>query len=192
VRGRSCLGGGVGPRGGGPLPAEPPAAQWRGWPQGAAQPSTYLLSLFVHGPPHPSLPPNNRPRPPAPAPHPLQVCGNPNLDFAALERNAKYEGGFSAASQAVQWLWAIVREDFGIDEKKMFLKFFTGSDRCVFLGVWGVLGWGFGGGGESVSMGVSRSSRAAKARQLGFVLECSWEVSFGGAVTLGSTRRICS
>lgn len=59
------------------------------------------------------------------------MCGNPNLDFAALERNSKYEGGFSAASPAVVWLWAIVRDELSFDEKKMFLKFFTGSDRCA-------------------------------------------------------------
>lgn len=35
------------------------------------------------------------------------VCGNPNLDFDALERNAKYEGGFSFATHAVQWLWQV-------------------------------------------------------------------------------------
>ena len=30
------------------------------------------------------------------------VCGNPQLDFDALQRNAKYEGGFAAATPAVQ------------------------------------------------------------------------------------------
>jgi len=35
------------------------------------------------------------------------VCGNPNLDFDALERNAKYEGGFSVSTSAVQWLWQV-------------------------------------------------------------------------------------
>jgi hypothetical protein len=35
------------------------------------------------------------------------VCGNPNLDFEALERNSKYEGGFSVATAAVQWLWQV-------------------------------------------------------------------------------------
>lgn len=35
------------------------------------------------------------------------VCGNPNLDFEALERNSKYEGGFSVATPAVQWLWQV-------------------------------------------------------------------------------------
>ncbi|KIY99241.1 ubiquitin-protein ligase E3 A [Monoraphidium neglectum] len=63
------------------------------------------------------------------------VCGNPNLDFAALERNAKYEGGFSAASTAVQWLWGIVRDELSFDEKKMYLKFFTGSDRSPIGGL---------------------------------------------------------
>lgn len=35
------------------------------------------------------------------------MCGNPNLDFEALERNSKYEGGFSVATAAVQWLWQV-------------------------------------------------------------------------------------
>lgn len=35
------------------------------------------------------------------------VCGNPNLDFDALERNAKYDGGFAVATPAVQWLWQV-------------------------------------------------------------------------------------
>lgn len=59
------------------------------------------------------------------------VCGNPNLDFDALERNAKYEGGFSTSTPAVMWLWGIVKSELTFDEKKMFLKFFTGSDRWV-------------------------------------------------------------
>lgn len=63
------------------------------------------------------------------------VCGNPNLDFAALERNAKYEGGFSAATPAVGWLWGIVREELSLEEKKSFLKFFTGSDRSPIGGL---------------------------------------------------------
>jgi len=35
------------------------------------------------------------------------VCGNPNLDFEALERNSKYDGGFSVVTPAVQWLWHV-------------------------------------------------------------------------------------
>eukprot|EP00878_Enallax_costatus_P021950 GHUV01023266.1.p1 GENE.GHUV01023266.1~~GHUV01023266.1.p1 ORF type:complete len:381 (+),score=138.82 GHUV01023266.1:606-1748(+) len=62
------------------------------------------------------------------------VCGNPNLDFDALERNAKYDGGFTVSTPAVQWLWQIVKE-LAIEEKKMFLKFFTGSDRSPIGGL---------------------------------------------------------
>ena len=57
------------------------------------------------------------------------VCGNPHLDFDALERNSKYEGGFSTSTLAVQWLWDLVKNELSLQEKKMFLKFFTGSDR---------------------------------------------------------------
>ena len=77
--------------------------------------------------------PNHRRFPPL-SPPIEKVCGNPNLDFAALERNAKYEGGFNTSAPAVQWLWGIVKEELTFEEKKMFLKFFTGSDR-----------WGRGG-----------------------------------------------
>ncbi len=56
------------------------------------------------------------------------MCGSPSLDFAALERHAKYDGGFNVASPAVQWLWSVVRE-LPLDEKRLFLKFFTGSVR---------------------------------------------------------------
>jgi hypothetical protein len=64
-----------------------------------------------------------------------KTTGNPNLDFDALERNAKYDGGFSASSPACQWLWSIVRADFSLEEKKLFLKFFTGSDRAPIGGL---------------------------------------------------------
>lgn len=62
------------------------------------------------------------------------VCGNPNLDFAALERHAKYDGGFSKETQAVLWLWQIVRE-LDLVEQRCFLKFFTGSDRAPIGGL---------------------------------------------------------
>ncbi|KAK9808350.1 hypothetical protein WJX73_005232 [Symbiochloris irregularis] len=62
------------------------------------------------------------------------VCGNPILDFAALQSNARYEGGFSAEHRAVKWLWEIVGE-FDLNEKRHFLKFFTGSDRAPIGGL---------------------------------------------------------
>ncbi|CAD7697676.1 unnamed protein product [Ostreobium quekettii] len=62
------------------------------------------------------------------------VCGNPFLDFDALEKNARYEGGFKVDSPAVRWLWELAN-DFSKDEKKLFLKFFTGSDRAPIGGL---------------------------------------------------------
>jgi hypothetical protein len=53
------------------------------------------------------------PLPPYPPPQVERlVCGNPNLDFEALERNSKYDGGFSVATPAVQWLWQVGRGGF--------------------------------------------------------------------------------
>lgn len=63
------------------------------------------------------------------------VCGNPNLDFDALQGNSKYEGGYSAATPVVQWLWAAVKHELSLEEKKKFLKFFTGSDRAPIGGL---------------------------------------------------------
>lgn len=62
------------------------------------------------------------------------VCGNPRLDFTALENNARYDGGFTKDSQTVKWLWEIVSE-FSMEHKKLLLKFFTGSDRAPIGGL---------------------------------------------------------
>ncbi len=89
------------------------------------------------------------------------MCGNPHLDFDALERNAKYEGGFGPHTPAVMWLWHIVKHELSMDERKMFLKFFTGSDRLEGLlrdqggdavqgSSWGAFGCGSGHGCRTV------------------------------------------
>ncbi|EIE25572.1 HECT-domain-containing protein [Coccomyxa subellipsoidea C-169] len=62
------------------------------------------------------------------------VCGNPLLDFAALQANSRYDGGYSAEHRAVKWLWEIVGE-LDDEEKRRFLKFFTGSDRAPIGGL---------------------------------------------------------
>eukprot|EP00210_Caulerpa_lentillifera_P001329 g1279.t1 len=62
------------------------------------------------------------------------VCGNPNLDFEALENHTRYDGGFNKSSQTVKWLWEVVSE-FSLESKKLFLKFFTGSDRAPIGGL---------------------------------------------------------
>ncbi|KDD76735.1 HECT ubiquitin-transferase [Helicosporidium sp. ATCC 50920] len=62
------------------------------------------------------------------------VCGNPFLDFDALQRAARYEGGFHPEHRVVQWLWQVVGQ-FNAEEKRLFLKFFTGSDRAPIGGL---------------------------------------------------------
>lgn len=62
------------------------------------------------------------------------VCGSPCLDFDALVRSARYEGGYHPEHRVVQWLWQVV-SDLTAEEKKLFLKFFTGSDRAPIGGL---------------------------------------------------------
>jgi len=62
------------------------------------------------------------------------VCGSPVLDFGALRAAARYDGGFSAETEHVTWLWEIVAE-FEPEEARRFLKFFTGSDRAPIGGL---------------------------------------------------------
>ena len=67
------------------------------------------------------------------------VCGTPHLDFKALQRNTKYEGNFTQGTKTVQWLWTVVGE-MSLDDKRKFLKFFSGSDRAPIGGL-GKLGF---------------------------------------------------
>jgi ubiquitin-protein ligase E3 A len=62
------------------------------------------------------------------------VCGNPFLDFESLQKHARYEGGYSPEHRVVQWLWQVVSE-LTQEERKLFLKFFTGSDRAPIGGL---------------------------------------------------------
>ncbi|KAK9818463.1 hypothetical protein WJX74_005654 [Apatococcus lobatus] len=62
------------------------------------------------------------------------VCGNPLLDFAALQKHSRYDGGYTPEHRAVRWLWEIVHE-FDDEEKRRFLKFFSGSDRAPIGGL---------------------------------------------------------
>jgi alpha-tubulin suppressor-like RCC1 family protein len=62
------------------------------------------------------------------------ICGTPHLDFKALQSNAKYEGNFTAESNVVQWLWTVVCE-MSLEDKRKFLKFFSGSDRAPIGGL---------------------------------------------------------
>ena len=64
----------------------------------------------------------------------LLVCGNPVLDFEALERECKYDDGYEKSSLAIRHFWAAVH-GFDESEKRLLLKFFSGSDRAPIDGL---------------------------------------------------------
>lgn len=59
----------------------------------------------------------------------LLVCGLPHLDFEALQRAARYEAGFHAQHPTIHSLWRVIH-GFTLEQKKRFLFFTTGCDRC--------------------------------------------------------------
>jgi ubiquitin-protein ligase E3 A len=73
------------------------------------------------------------------------VCGQTDLDFKDLQRGCTYQDGYEEGSSAVTLLWRVLHE-FGNDDKKTFLRFLTGSDRCPV------------GGLAAVEMVVSRNT----------------------------------
>ena len=48
--------------------------------------------------------------------------------------SCRYEGNYQADSKVVQWLWTVVNE-MSLEDKRKFLKFFTGSDRAPIGGL---------------------------------------------------------
>ena len=64
----------------------------------------------------------------------MVICGNPNLDFGALQAKAVYKGGFHAESEVIVWFWEIVQR-FNLDERRKLLFFATGSDRAPLRGL---------------------------------------------------------
>jgi len=64
----------------------------------------------------------------------LLVCGNPVLDFDALQRVTQYDDGFTEDSPTIQQFWSVVHR-FTEEEKRLLLKFATGSDRAPINGL---------------------------------------------------------
>ena len=64
----------------------------------------------------------------------LLVCGLPHLDFAALEKAAAYEGGYSAEHPTIVRFWRILHS-LTLEQKKKFLFFVTGCDRAPMGGL---------------------------------------------------------
>lgn len=64
----------------------------------------------------------------------LLVCGLPHLDFADLEKGARYEAGYHAQHPTIRNFWSVLHE-LPIDAKKKFLFFTTGCDRAPVGGL---------------------------------------------------------
>ncbi|GJP52902.1 hypothetical protein CLOM_g12065 [Closterium sp. NIES-68] len=64
----------------------------------------------------------------------LMVCGSPVFDFEELERNARYEDGYSKESPVIKNFWKVVH---GLQdaEKRSLLAFVTGCDRAPIKGL---------------------------------------------------------
>jgi len=64
----------------------------------------------------------------------LLICGNPVLDMQDLRDGASYDDGYDAESKAIHMFWEVVLK-FNEEEKRLFLKFLTGSDRSPIDGL---------------------------------------------------------
>ena len=64
----------------------------------------------------------------------LLICGSHTLDFDELERGSVYDDGYDENSQAILRFWEIVKS-YDETEKKLFLKFVSGSDRSPIEGL---------------------------------------------------------
>jgi len=64
----------------------------------------------------------------------LLVCGNPELDFHDLEAGTTYEDGYEAVSASVRRLWTVLH-GLAEPDKRLFLKFVSGSDRSPIDGL---------------------------------------------------------
>ena len=64
----------------------------------------------------------------------ILVSGEEVLDWAALKRCAKYIDGYDENSKQVKWFWELFNK-FSNEQKLMFLKFATGTDRVPVGGL---------------------------------------------------------
>mmetsp|Transcript_50050 Transcript_50050/g.73512 ORF Transcript_50050/g.73512 Transcript_50050/m.73512 type:complete len:293 (-) Transcript_50050:52-930(-) len=64
----------------------------------------------------------------------LLICGNPSLDFHALEEVTSTEDGYSRDHPVIVNFWTVVHS-MTLEEKKKLLFFCTGSDRSPIRGL---------------------------------------------------------
>ncbi|KAL3106558.1 hypothetical protein niasHT_016680 [Heterodera trifolii] len=57
-----------------------------------------------------------------------------DLDLNDLRKHVQYYGGFHSGHRVVKWLWAILEQEFSMEERHLFLKFVTSCSRAPLLG----------------------------------------------------------
>ncbi|CAF0831634.1 unnamed protein product [Brachionus calyciflorus] len=62
------------------------------------------------------------------------LCGTKVLDWKSLEKATNYDSGFEQDTPYIKNFWRVF-EEFTDEEKKLFLKFTTGTDRCPHGGL---------------------------------------------------------
>lgn len=62
------------------------------------------------------------------------VSGENVMDWASLKKNVEYQNGYLVDSIAIVWFWEIFAE-MKNNEKKLFLKFVTGTDKAPLGGL---------------------------------------------------------
>ena len=64
----------------------------------------------------------------------MLVVGIPDLDFEALEKNTKYEGGYDESTEVVKNFWKFVKES-NVEDQAKLLKFATASKKAPIGGL---------------------------------------------------------
>jgi hypothetical protein len=62
------------------------------------------------------------------------ICGQPELDFEALEKIANYQDGYTVNSPQMRWFWEVVHS-LSYEDQRALLQFCTGSDRAPVGGL---------------------------------------------------------
>lgn len=64
----------------------------------------------------------------------ILLCGSNVMDWKSLEDSTVYDSGFEVNHLYIKQFWNVFNE-FTVDEKRLFLKFTTGTDRCPHGGL---------------------------------------------------------
>ncbi|XP_063853368.1 LOW QUALITY PROTEIN: probable E3 ubiquitin-protein ligase HERC4 [Scylla paramamosain] len=62
------------------------------------------------------------------------VTGNENYSWSELEKNTEYKGEYFPDHPVIRTFWEVFHE-LSLEQKKLFLKFLTGTDRVPILGM---------------------------------------------------------